>query len=151
MQFHTTVRVLLCVDDDPVLDAVLAAIDWSVETTKWDELLVLHVVPKAPLLLTKKGHDPRAGVDAFLSSVVKRLSHLPVTIETMLAAGDPAESIVRTADRNEVDLIVMGARGESHDFPVGSVSQKVAYLAETDVLVVRACEASPDVGSREAS
>ena len=151
MRFHTAVKVLLCVDDDPALDAVLAAIDWSVETTKWDELLVFHVAPKAPLLLTKKGQDPRAGAAAFLVTVVERLSHLPVTVETMIATGDPAESIVRTADRNEVDLIVMGARGESHDFPVGSVSQKVAYLAETDVLVVRACEASPDVGSREAS
>ena len=127
-------RVLLCVDDDVVLDAVLAAADWSVETTKWDEVFVFHVGPR----LTAIGEGTQARIDAFLSKVTERLSHLPVELDAVAATGDPAEAIVRAADDYEVDLIVMGARGANDDFPVGSVSQKVVTLSDCDVLVVRA-------------
>jgi nucleotide-binding universal stress UspA family protein len=144
------VRILLCVDEDSALEAVLNALDELVETTTWDELVVFHVVANAPLLLAKKAKQPRDRVDEFLTGITARLSHLPVAIETRVASGNPAEAIVRAGERNEVDLIVIGARGQSRDFPVGSVSQKVVALADSDVLVVRQSEQpSDEPGSSE--
>lgn len=130
-------KILLCVDDDSVLESLLNAVDELVETTPWDELIVIHVVPNAPLFLAKDEQGSHDRVDGFLDSVTDRLTHLPVALETRVASGDPADTIVRTAEDNAVDLIVMGARGTSRDFPVGSVSQKVVSLADSDVLVVR--------------
>lgn len=136
-------RVLLCVDDDPVLGAVVAAAEQLVATSKWDELIVFHVVPTAPLSLIHRGQATPPSADAFMSTVAGQLSHLPATVETMLAGGDAAEAIVRAADDHDVDLIVIGARGEHREFPVGSVSQKVVALADADVLAVRECETEP--------
>lgn len=52
--------------------------------------------------------------------------------------GHTAKTIVEFAERNEVDLIVVGSHGlgEAESFLVGSVSQKVAGLAKCPVLVV---------------
>ncbi|HSF18091.1 MAG TPA: universal stress protein [Vicinamibacteria bacterium] len=131
-------RVLLCVDEDPVLDSVLAAFDWSIATGKRDELLVLHVSGQAPLFLASRDAKPRKDTEALFSRVADRLSHLPFGIKKVTARGEPAHAIVRVAEEHEVDLIVIGARGERRDFLLGSVSEKVVSLADTDVLVVRA-------------
>lgn len=132
----------MCVDHDSALDAAVAAIDGLVDTTQWDDVCVLHVVPKSPLFLVGKEQDSREHIEALVSGVAERLSHLPSAIETLVTTGDVAETIVHTAEANDIDLIVMGARDESRDFPVGSVSQKVVSLANADVLVARACEAA---------
>lgn len=52
--------------------------------------------------------------------------------------GDPAESIVETAERLHADTIVMGRRGLGRlaGLLLGSVSQKVATLAPCVVIVV---------------
>lgn len=141
LQITVGVRVLLCADDDPVLDAVLTVLEAFVDMTKWDEVFVLHVVPASPLVVVQEGRDPHADVAAFVSSVAERLSRSRARVETLVASGDPAESIARTADANEVDLIVMGARGDRSHFHVGSVSQKVVSITDCDVLVVRDCGA----------
>ena len=57
----------------------------------------------------------------------------------MVAHGDPADQIVRAAERRRADLIVMGRRGHG-DLKgplLGSVSHKVCQLAATACLTVR--------------
>jgi nucleotide-binding universal stress UspA family protein len=53
--------------------------------------------------------------------------------------GHPAEQIVRVAEEEEVDLIVMGSRGSSEwkALMLGSVSDHVLHHAHCSVLVVR--------------
>ena len=49
-----------------------------------------------------------------------------------------AKELLRVARERQADLIIVGARGrDQRGFLIGSVSQKVKALAETDVLVVR--------------
>lgn len=143
MHFNVTVRVLLCVDEDPVLPALLAAVEDLVKTTKLDEIVVLHV-ERRKLFSTTPDRKAREITKAFVSKVTEKLSHAHASVATMLAVGDPAECIVRAAEANEADLIVMGARGHHRDFSVGSVSQKVVALTLSDVLVVRAHAPTPD-------
>lgn len=63
-----------------------------------------------------------------------------VGVTTMLEAGDPAEAIVKTADKIGADVIIMGASGkceEKRHRPLGSVSGKVAQNACCSVIIVR--------------
>jgi nucleotide-binding universal stress UspA family protein len=56
-----------------------------------------------------------------------------------VAVGHPAEQIIYYADRNGVDLIVMGDRGRSKfaRLLLGSVSKQVVEHADRPVMVVR--------------
>ena len=55
------------------------------------------------------------------------------------AAGDPATAILDVADKEGVDLIVMGTRGlgTAERWLIGSVSDKVLHHAHCSVLVAR--------------
>jgi nucleotide-binding universal stress UspA family protein len=55
-----------------------------------------------------------------------------------LKAGQPARSIVEFAQKHDADLIVVGSRGlgSTEGFLLGSVSHKIAGLADRPVLVV---------------
>ncbi len=58
---------------------------------------------------------------------------------TIFARGDPSREILREADRQDVDLIALGAKGLTgvRGFLLGSVAQRVARYAKSSVLIVR--------------
>jgi nucleotide-binding universal stress UspA family protein len=60
-------------------------------------------------------------------------------LQTMLADGDPAQSILHLAKERGVDTIVMGSRGLSDikGLFVGSVSHKINHLAECTCITVK--------------
>ena len=62
-----------------------------------------------------------------------------VKLEVVLAEDDPARAILKTAESQQADLIVMGSRGlgEVTGFLAGSVSYKVNHAAPCSCLVVR--------------
>ena len=59
-------------------------------------------------------------------------------IKTMLS-GQPVEEIIKYADENNIDLIVMGHIGKSAvaGFLLGSVSQKVSAHSKCSVVIVK--------------
>lgn len=56
-----------------------------------------------------------------------------------VAVGHPAQQIIYSADKNDVDLIVVGDRGHSKfaQLLLGSISREVAQHADRQVLIVR--------------
>ena len=69
----------------------------------------------------------------------KALENKGVTgIKTIIRKGHPAEEILKTAKKENVDMIVIGSRGKriSHRF-MGSVSREVANNSEIPVLLVK--------------
>ena len=62
-----------------------------------------------------------------------------LTIHPVLKVGSPAAEIVRLADEEKMEMIVIATHGESafHHFIFGSVAEKVIRLASCPVLVVR--------------
>lgn len=76
------------------------------------------------------------------------LDELPddVTVETELAAGEPAKTIVRYADEHEVDEIVIGSHGRDGVARVllGSVAESVVRRAPVPVTVVRPQESTSE-------
>jgi nucleotide-binding universal stress UspA family protein/nitrite reductase/ring-hydroxylating ferredoxin subunit len=61
-----------------------------------------------------------------------------VEVDTELSRGDPAELILKAADRHGADLIVVGNKGigEATRFRLGSVPDRVAHSAVCDILIV---------------
>jgi nucleotide-binding universal stress UspA family protein len=147
-------KILVCIDDDPILEEVLAALEWSLDAPKWSEILALHVVPGEPVSLVGMETSSPGGA-SLLTRVRARLSALPVQVQTILAHGDTVREVVRQAEACEADLIVLGALEERRDFLAGSTVHRIVSMAGTDVLVVRRSASEdavrPDRSSRLSS
>ncbi len=61
------------------------------------------------------------------------------SVKSDVGAGDPATAIISYADKNAIDLIVIGSRGlgQVEGMLMGSVSRKVANKTKADCLVVK--------------
>jgi nucleotide-binding universal stress UspA family protein len=59
--------------------------------------------------------------------------------ESIVLKGNPAEEIMDFAEKQKIDMIVVGSLGKSgiERFVLGSVSEKVVRHAKIQVLVVR--------------
>lgn len=56
------------------------------------------------------------------------------------AIGDPAEEILNFVRKEEIDMVVMAARGRKSRFPTGSVTEKVFRHSPVPVLIIPAGE-----------
>ena len=140
-------KVLAAVDEDPLLEDVLATLLWCVRLGEGDHVSVLHASPVFAWMrrATESNADWAAMVreqdekaERVLSGARRLLSTWNIRADFLSCEDFPAKEILRVAQERQVDLIVVGARGsEERGFLVGSVSQKVKALAQTDVLVVR--------------
>ncbi len=65
-----------------------------------------------------------------------------VQVESVLLEGNPANEIVDFAEKNDIDLIVMGTLGRTgiQKFLLGSVAQNVVRHSRKAVMVVRGFE-----------
>jgi 3-phenylpropionate/trans-cinnamate dioxygenase ferredoxin reductase subunit len=73
-----------------------------------------------------------------------RASPQGVLVETRIVQGDPAEQICSVAEAEGADLVVVGNKGLSgaRRFLLGSVPNKVAHYAPTDVLIAKTVDRS---------
>jgi len=59
-------------------------------------------------------------------------------VEPQIRQGHPAEEILKAAEENEVEMIIMGSRGKRlHNLWMGSISREVANSASMAVLIAR--------------
>jgi nucleotide-binding universal stress UspA family protein len=71
-------------------------------------------------------------------------SQQSIRIETALCEGDPAEEVLKWAERHDTDLIVAGSRGLSQvrGWLYNSVSRRLVHAAPCSVLIVRGLPSS---------
>lgn len=115
------------------------------------EVAILHVVTM-PLVQSSVPGTPTIDLDpgavtAYIEqvrdAVALRTGHIldeaGVPYTTLTEVGHPAEAIVRVAEDDGYDLIVMGSRGmsEIRSFLLGSVSDKVSHHAPCPVMIVK--------------
>lgn len=76
-----------------------------------------------------------------LSETKKIIEDYGVEVKDVLLNGHPGEEIIRFAEDNNMDLIVMGTLGATglEKFLMGSVAEKVVRHSKVPVMVVRSC------------
>ncbi len=76
----------------------------------------------------------------YLGNVEKQLRNLGMKLKIESCLGDAADEIVKCAEKNEVDLIVMASHGRSgvSKWAFGSVAEKVFRRTCVPVLMIRA-------------
>ena len=142
---------------------ILCALDgskhsrWVVDALKrvpfpeGSSLLLVHVLDLAKLRLPKgadelaQGAMTRAQIMAeeigrgLLERTKGSLQSIWSAVESRIIRGHPAEAIMRTAEKQKADLIVMGSRGlaDVRAFLLGSVSRKVVMHAGCPVLLIK--------------
>lgn len=76
----------------------------------------------------------------YLDATVAQLRAAGLTVESHLALGDPPKEILKTAEREQCDLIAMTTHGHRllGDLIYGSTIEQVRHRAAIPVLLVRA-------------
>ena len=139
---------ILCPTDfsEPACKAIRAAGEVAEKFSS--ELILVHVVGAIPALDTPTGmvgFDVAAYQKELTDSAEKSLQeridkHIPETVNarTLVVHGEAAHEIVRVANEEGVDLLVMSTHGATgwRERIFGSVTEKVVRHAECPVLTV---------------
>jgi len=134
--------VLVPIDDS---DPARAALELALAGAP-DELLVLHVVDP-PRALATHGHRglddamdaAQDAAERILEEATALAESRRVTVETEVAFGDPARTILEYAALDEVDRVVVGSRGRTgvQRVLLGSVAETVVRRSPVPVTVAR--------------
>jgi len=141
-------KILVAVDGSSFAERALkCAVDMSKKYNS--ELIIVHVVLRRFYAVTPS----EAGVLAttvfvkemeaegreIMNKAEAYAKAEGVRYECKLLQGVPADEIVKTAQNENVDLIVVGSRGltEVRAFLLGSVSDKVSHHAKCPTLIVK--------------
>jgi nucleotide-binding universal stress UspA family protein len=137
-----------------VISKILVAVDGSKSADKAFEyachlakkagasLLILHVFEELGTVgysIDKEiERDNREMLQKYQSRAKKVLMQTYVDVMEV-TANDVAEEVLLTADKKNIDTIVVGSRGisEAKIFLLGSVSYKVSHYAKRPVVIVR--------------
>ncbi|HJV35173.1 universal stress protein [Geomonas sp.] len=144
-------KILVAIDGSPLSDKAaeeavrLAAGNPSQFKSKVYGLLVLpnaprntftDFVPAKPITEQDKWAELK---ERIFFVIEKNAAEMGVLLETAVAYGEPAEELLRFAQKEEIDVIVIGSTGKGflkRKF-LGSVSHKVVKDAKCSVYVVR--------------
>jgi universal stress protein A len=147
---HKVERILCPTDfSEGSLQALSAATDLA--TKLGAELSVIHVLPVLSALPTDPNFvfEVHQRQDLLYEAMEKRLYEMTreskekgMQGRVFVEHGDPAGEIVRVAEEQKIDLIVIATFGETgwRRLAFGSVTEKVVRLAPCPVLVVRGIE-----------
>jgi nucleotide-binding universal stress UspA family protein len=147
-------KILVAIDGSEHSDRALNyALDLAEKYSA--EIMLLSVaqplVATGPMFVTQPLMPPESTVmyvkgietahEKMLAEALKKAKHSKpdLTISKMLINGRPADEIVKLANQEKFDLIVMGSRGMGRikEFFLGSVSDRVADEANCPVLLVK--------------
>ena len=107
------------------------------------KITAIHVYPDYSKTLV----DPKEAIPEILrheaESILTNAKRIAIAegfkIETLMVSGDPVKQIIKTANDENFDLIVMGARGKNiiEKLVLGSVSSGVLKGASCPVLITK--------------
>ena len=110
------------------------------------ELLLVHVADgwaarNFDQLQLRESEEMKAD-RAYLDELRRELTGKGFSVETRLAAGDPADELIRVAGIEKVDMIAMSTHGHRFlsDLIHGATADKVRHLVKVPVLLLRAKE-----------
>lgn len=141
-------KKILCPTDfsEPSYEALRAAGELASQFES--ELCIVHVVPPVPIIpmsaeptafnVSMYEQELETSSKKSLEEVVSQLESKYLKVRLIAVRGNAAEEIVRVADEEEVDLIVIATRGRTglDRMIFGSVAEKVLRLASRPVLIL---------------
>jgi nucleotide-binding universal stress UspA family protein len=144
-------KILVAIDGSPLSDKAaeeavrMAAGNPSQFKSKIYAVLVLpnaprntftDFVPSRPITESKEWEELRQRI---FYVIEKDAAEAGIPVEAKVAYGDPAEELINFADKEEIDVIVIGSTGKGFlkRKLLGSVSDKVARHARCSVYIVR--------------
>ena len=142
------IKKILCPTDfsEPSLKGLEVGVDLAtLFKAKLDVIYVLPILPAtakdANLQFAIPEYERMIHIDAEqqLQAVVSQRVSKNLKTRTLIGHGNPAHEIVRLAQEEKADLIVIATHGHTgfHHLVVGSVAEKVIRLAPCPVLAVR--------------
>ncbi|EHQ36214.1 universal stress protein [Methanoplanus limicola] len=74
-----------------------------------------------------------------IKQTISALTEKEIPYTLKVAIGDPADEIIRIAEKEKADLIILGSRGLGtiKGVVLGSVSRKVTHSAECPVMIIK--------------
>lgn len=134
-------KILVAVDGSPLSEkAVKAASSIAKPASK---VTLMHVVINPPIPYTEGYLEVERQLRTYGEEILNRSKELAkslgVDADTRVEVGDIAEEILRIADAENYDLVIVGSRGLSRvkSFLIGSVSSRVARYSTRSVLIIR--------------
>ncbi len=113
----------------------LAALDLALELA--DRLGARLVVVHAVGLLEEGGYRVRPDLLAIVDDARRRVDAAGAAVDTVYEDGPPPDVLLRIAEREDADLLVVGSRGVSGALrQLGSTSEAVVTGSQIPVLVV---------------
>jgi nucleotide-binding universal stress UspA family protein len=142
------IKKIICPTDfsEPAKMGLESAIELSDRFSA--ELVLIHVINPVPMVATAAPHLPTI-LEGLRESAQKAINDLfnnviPKNMQARyhLVEGNTADLIIRTAEEENADLIVIATHGESgwRKLVFGSVAEKVIRSANCPVMVIRARE-----------
>ena len=112
------------------------------------ELILVHVIFPGPIVpgVAEPGFHIPAALKAMQETAEKTLADLKqrrmladVSVRTQVISGKPADEIVKLAEEEKAEIIVIATHGESgwQKFLFGSVTEKVIRMASCPVLTIQ--------------
>lgn len=136
-------RILVAIEhsaaDDTIVDHVA-----RLATALGASLLLVHVADGFAArhfedLKLRESEEMKKDL-AYLQTLQQRLTAKGLAVDIELAKGDPADELIRMADRGDVDLLAMSTHGHRFlkDVLLGATADKVRHLVKIPVLLLRA-------------
>jgi len=139
-------RILLATDGSPHAEE---ALKYARDLALRDDarVTVVYAFPAVPVYLGEPGRQELISQNVtegkqVANHAAQKLREAGVDVIIEVLEGSPADAILRVADVQQCELIVMGSRGLGAltSLLLGSVSHRVLAHARVPVLVVRATE-----------
>ncbi|MEW6186245.1 MAG: universal stress protein [Thermodesulfobacteriota bacterium] len=151
------IKKILCPTDfsEPSLEAVKTAREWAAYFSA--ELLLLHVVTPAPVIpvgpdfvmpdLMVPEQEMENAARKSLEDLKEKFGLQTLKVRSQINIGNAADEIVRTAEEERVDMIIIATHGRTgiNRLLFGSVAEKTVRLADCPVLTVSG-QSSDNVG-----
>jgi nucleotide-binding universal stress UspA family protein len=131
-------------------ELIKRAVDLAIEIAKLSEakLYAVHVIAlEGNSIIHSRGKEQKKALKEQLivegkkaTDYVENIGRTAnVRVESTILEGNPANEIIDFAEKNDIDLIVMGTHGKTgtQRFLIGSVSENVVRHSEKAVLVAR--------------
>ena len=155
MEPHKMKTVLIALDYDPTAQKV-AETGYSLAKSMGAETILLHVVSD-PIYYSSTEYSPVMGFTGYMDTVPLQLDNIAglknasqyfldntkhhlgdETIKTVIKEGDLADSILKTAKKIGVDIIVMGSHSRKwlEDIVLGSSTRDVLMKSTIPLFIV---------------